>query len=499
MQLTVLENAFLLKSLGWAIANSFWQIGSLWLLYQLITTIDKKLPALVKHHLGFLCLFTSFIWFVFTLVNNYFLLATGVVTIDILIGSSLQSGFRFINGALPFLSIIYLVILFLHVTKFTKALIHNSFLQKNDLKKAPIDYRLFATNTALHLGIKKKINVWLSKNVDVPCITGFFKPAILLPAAIISRLSPQQIESILLHELAHIKRNDYLINLFQAIIELVLFFNPFAILLSKVVKKERENCCDEWVITFKYSQHDYACALLILEEERQVAGLKFALAASCGKKNLLKRIKHLFNTVPQTNISTPQKFKLAGFGFLLIAIMFAQLPYLISKPSDSKARIQVKTSTPIEEKYVIKNNEISTKSSLISLPIQSPDQKVPPSPKAKSKKNHAPEAEADIVNAFVNEELIDPVQPAEPIISQVVEKVINNETKYFVKIEEEQSGKKQNNTYLFELNIKDGNTDIKPLIILHKIYSNRKIQAQKSVPDSLNRSKKLPLKKRITS
>ncbi|MEO7766078.1 MAG: hypothetical protein ABIS01_01585 [Ferruginibacter sp.] len=187
MQLPVFENAYLLQSFGWAIVNSFWQVGILWLVYKVISSTDKKLPALLKYNLGIVLLFTSFIWFIFTILQNYCLLISMVSYPKGIAAEAWILKLRFFNNLLPLLAIFYLILLCLHIVPFIKNLSANRLLQNQGLSKAPVDIRLFATQTALHLGINKKVRVWLSEQVDVPSVTGFIKPVILLPLAILTQ------------------------------------------------------------------------------------------------------------------------------------------------------------------------------------------------------------------------------------------------------------------------------------------------------------------------
>ncbi|MEO5888925.1 MAG: M56 family metallopeptidase [Ferruginibacter sp.] len=498
MPLPVFENAHLLQSLGWAIGNSLWQTGILWLLYQLIVTVDTKLPAIARHHLSLVLLTTSFIWFIFTIQQNYLLLSNSPVAT--LLNNNWLSGLPSFNNLLPILSIIYLVLLCFYTTRFIKNLSVNRFLQTAGLAKAPIDFRLFVTKTALHLGIKKNIRVWLSDHVDVPCVTGFLKPIILLPAAIVSQLSIQQAEAILLHELAHIKRHDYLVNLIQSIVELILFFNPFAVLLSKAAKKERENCCDDWVMNFRYDQYEYAKALLALEEQRHLSHFRLALAATNGKKNLLQRVKRLFNTDPQTTFGLSQKFKLTGLCFLLLTGMFILLPSMIKK------RIAEKTIVHRSEEIKVQapdDNQIKENVAVDILKNQ-PAQFVKVSTQVpvfnKLKQRPSTEVQVnDYVNAYVNEELLNPASSPEPMISQVAEKE-TDESQFIVKIVEQQSGKKQTNTYYFELNNKNGNTAVKPLMMLNRVKASIKRTIPGNLPDdSLDTSTRPNNRKKITS
>ncbi|MEI9935085.1 MAG: M56 family metallopeptidase [Ferruginibacter sp.] len=290
MRLVIFENAYFLQSLGWAIVNSLWQSALLLFLYKLIRLADKK-SASFRYNLGLVCLFFSFAWFIVTLMQGYVFFKNESSVSNILINSEYTQQ---LNKIVSYFSILYLGSLFFYSIRFTKNYINTNALKKNGLVKVPVELRIFISQTALNLGIKNKVQVWLSEHVNVPSVIGFIKPVVLLPIGFCSHLTTEQAEAILLHELAHIKRNDYLINILQSIIELVLFFNPFVRVLNDSIKKERENCCDDYVMNYQYDQYNYANALLILEEQR-TNQLAFTMASSNGQMNLLNRIKRLKN------------------------------------------------------------------------------------------------------------------------------------------------------------------------------------------------------------
>ena len=492
MHLPVFENAYFLQSIGWAIANNLWQAGALWLLFQTITTLDKNLSPLIKYHLGITLMGASFIWFLFTALQNFLALTNSVNYSGNLMAENWIMKFEYINPALPYLSCIYLTVLCLYSVHFIKKLSANRILQKAGLTKAPVDYRLFVTQTAIHLGIKKKIQVWISSNVDVPSITGFIKPVILLPAAIINHLSVKQVEAILLHELAHIRRDDYIANLAQSIIEIVLFFNPFVFLLSNVVRKERENCCDDWVMNYRYDQQDYARALLVLEEQRQF-NLGFALAATNDKKNLLNRVKRLFRSAPQTGFTRWQQIKLTCLCLSILIAIFAMLPSMANKP--------VKVSdfqNPLVNAEAVSDNEANAKATerriFANEPVTRPVEKTKPPKSTSRRKQNKNVVETHYMNAFINEELLtDNVNQAIP--SPASKKEITG-IKLLIKIEEQQSGKEQTNTYLFELKNDNGKPSVRPLIILNKLKFSGKSKSAKTVIDSIA---KPTIRKRITS
>jgi hypothetical protein len=140
-----------------------------------------------------------------------------------------------------------------------------------------------------------------------------------MPIASVNGLSTQQVEAILLHELAHIRRNDYLVNLMVTSIEIILFFNPFSRLFIRNIKRERENSCDDLVLQFQYNAHAYASALLVIEKKRV---MKVALGmAATGKNNrmLLDRVKRILNQPVTTSYNNRMVAHL--FAGLLLAFI----------------------------------------------------------------------------------------------------------------------------------------------------------------------------------
>lgn len=146
----------------------------------------------------------------------------------------------------------------------------------------------------IQLQIPQQVTLRSSVKAKVPMVIGIFRPVILLPAAITNHLSMQELETIVLHELAHIKRHDFLINILQTIIETVLFFNPFVWLISANIRREREFCCDEMVVRYTGTPQLYANALYTLATAEAPSSL--AIAASPSPNYLLKRIKRIMET-----------------------------------------------------------------------------------------------------------------------------------------------------------------------------------------------------------
>lgn len=201
-----------------------------------------------------------------------------------------------ISGYMPYLTMLYVVGLVFNTLRLTLA--WNSIYRiRQNISDAGFEQTV--KRLGKQLNVTKTVQAAFSEWVDVPCITGFIKPIILLPVSITCHLTTDEIEAILLHELAHIKRNDYLLNFIQQVIGILLFFNPFARLVAKAINEERENCCDDIVVRVTGSPFIYAQALLKLEENKQHQW-QLALAATTKKYELLNRIERIMKTKTHT-------------------------------------------------------------------------------------------------------------------------------------------------------------------------------------------------------
>jgi beta-lactamase regulating signal transducer with metallopeptidase domain len=343
MDFAALQHSVFLQALGSAILNSLWQCFILWLIYETISGSYKSASARFKNNLGTLLLFISFAWFLTSFVSKIFTQqnVASVASVPTRFAMESQSGIHavsalntllsYASASLPYLSVAYIFLLFFLVSRLFAAYRYVYFISNRRLVNPTGELQLFASNVAREIGITKKISVWISHHIDVPATIGFIKPVILIPLASINNLSGHQLEAVILHELAHIKRNDYITNLIISVIETILFFNPFVVLLSNVIKRERENCCDDFVLQYRYDPHSYASALLRLEQSR-MSKLKLAIGAVSGKKQLLSRIKRITNSqVVSRQFNYGQKM----IAFLLVTAIICSVAWL--SPEEKKS------------------------------------------------------------------------------------------------------------------------------------------------------------------
>ncbi len=168
------------------------------------------------------------------------------------------------------------------------------------------------------LNIRARVRVVESAFVKVPSVIGAFKPVVLLPAAAMSGLSMEQVEALLAHELAHVRRHDYLVNLLQSAVETLLFYHPAVWLVSHRVRQERELCCDDLALDVCSDRVAYASALADLESFRAMPAP--VLAATGG--SLLARIRRILGHDDVSALSGRSK-SLAGIAILASMVLVA--------------------------------------------------------------------------------------------------------------------------------------------------------------------------------
>src|SRR5215471_19873468 len=135
-------------------------------------------------------------------------------------------------------------------------------------------------NIQRRVGIKRAVRFCQCNGIDVPAVIGWFRPVVLLPMTVLTGLSEAQLEAVLVHELAHIRRCDYVVNLLQIAAETVLFYHPAVWWLSHRIRVERENCCDDMAVRLCGNVVDYARALTYMEGGRMAPSLVMAASGS---------------------------------------------------------------------------------------------------------------------------------------------------------------------------------------------------------------------------
>ncbi|MBD1421187.1 M56 family metallopeptidase [Sphingobacterium chuzhouense] len=290
------------QALGWSMAHSLWQGALIYGSLCFIFLLSPKLTSKNKYALALLGQFILSIAFVITFgryvdirstVEDPFMnYAAAPLTLSPETSSSFSHA---LHPLLPWMSSLYVLGLSFQFIIFSSSLSRLHYLKTRGLSTIPIRWNQSFQDICYRLQIKQHIQFHLSEKISVPMVIGHLKPIILFPVAFVNNLELEQVESIVIHELAHIKRRDYLFNLFKVAMETILFFNPFVWLLSRYIETEREHACDDIVMKWTPSSIAYAQALMSVELLKNTAAPIHAMAAVGKKHHLLHRIQRITN------------------------------------------------------------------------------------------------------------------------------------------------------------------------------------------------------------
>src|SRR5690606_501313 len=181
------------------------------------------------------------------------------------------------------------------------------------------------------MGLYQKVQVFRSTLIRTPVTYGFVKPVILLPASLVFSISPAQLEAIIAHELAHIKRYDYLAHLFQSCMEVLFFYHPCFWWITQLVNEERENATDDLALASGISSHDLAYGLAEVANHAHTPAPDMALAASASKYETLHRIKRILGKK-----SDDPKLSPLIFITMLLALITASAIMVVAEDQDLK-------------------------------------------------------------------------------------------------------------------------------------------------------------------
>lgn len=300
----------LVQSLYLTLIHSLWQGILLVAIVGLIMTATRRASALKRYNLliGTLVLFT--LGSVFTFIHTWngleeaqaFAPVAGRIAEEIasplIIRAAPES---FVDGLIQFFNHNAAnIVLFWFVMICIRSLqlllgLHGLRRLRHSATPPADDYRVqYVKDLAAKMGIYQAVCLAESGIAKVPMVIGHLKPLILIPAGLMTALPPAELEAILIHELAHIRRRDYLVNLLQSLTEIIFFFNPAIWWLSSLIRTEREHCCDDIAVNQTSSKKNYIRALVSCEEY-QLPAQAYAMAFKGGRKTLTARVKRILS------------------------------------------------------------------------------------------------------------------------------------------------------------------------------------------------------------
>jgi len=225
----------------------------------------------------------------------------------------------FLNNHASSIVTIWFVLFSLKLMKMISGLFQIQKLRSSAMQLQSPDWTDKIAGLAKKLLISRSIRLFESALIQVPVVIGWIKPLVLVPAGFLAQLPPDQLEAVLLHELAHIKRKDYLVNLVQSFAETIFFFNPGVIWVSSLIRDEREVCCDELAISVTLSTPNYVNALVSFQE--YALQNSYAMRFSGKESQIVKRARRiLFQT--NVTLNNIEKIGMSVCLFLLLVLGF---------------------------------------------------------------------------------------------------------------------------------------------------------------------------------
>jgi len=334
-------------AIGWTLLHSLWEgaivAAVLAAMLLILRTARARYLAACAALLVLLALFTLTLLRLAPESAHSFAVKDRIVLVGNIVAAGVSSGYwrPDLAAAAPWLALLWMAGVLLMFARYSVSCISVRRFRRRGVCCAPNAWQREVERLTARLRISRQVRLLESCLAEAPTLIGHFRPLILMPVGMLAGLSPTQIESILLHELAHIQRHDYLINTLQRYVEGLLFYHPAAWWISAVIRTEREHCCDDFAVSISGDPHEYACALAALEQNRFSQA---AVAATGG--SLVKRIQRLL--YPRTTGAW------APFIAVLILVLTAAATVAAwpSKPSQSNAVAkQPSTDRALEPAY----------------------------------------------------------------------------------------------------------------------------------------------------
>lgn len=297
------------KAICWTLIHSLWQGLLIAALAGLVIALTRKASAQMRYQL-FCALLVTFLLaigctFIYEIgwaapispVNQAVSIAPdGIIARDaVLINgkySFLNALSRFLNGQAAGIFAIWLVCFLYKSIKLLGGIFYIHRIRTQKTVPVVQELKDKVSHFAKRINIRKPVAILQSELVKIPVTLGYLKPLIMLPAGIILQLSAEQIDTILWHELAHIRRRDYLVNILQSIVEAIFFFNPAILWLSALIREEREACYDDIVLANVQQKGSYLEALMAFQGQYTPAG-SLAMALSLRPNQLMNRLRRM--------------------------------------------------------------------------------------------------------------------------------------------------------------------------------------------------------------
>jgi beta-lactamase regulating signal transducer with metallopeptidase domain len=332
--------AALVQSIGWALVHFIWQGTLIGAVVAIALRALTGAPSTTRYSVCCLGLTSMFLAPVWSIV-------TGRSVNDVNVVADAANGIVFDLSAVDRLLSVAVVVWGVGVLLLSIRLAASCIgIERLKRVTSAVDVQVAARVQTLsrRLGIRRSVQVFESALVQVPTIVGWLRPVILLPVSVASSLPVSHLDAVIAHELAHVRRHDYLINALQSIVETLLFYHPAVWWCSRQIRVEREHCCDDLVVEACGDRVAYASALARLEELR---GVEPMLSLNMTGGRLVDRIRRLLSE-RSSSARTPLTWTIATAFAIAVAAIVAT-PALTTADEGAEAQDRFDIALQVEQ------------------------------------------------------------------------------------------------------------------------------------------------------
>lgn len=315
----------LIQAFSWMLIHSLWQGMLLAVISAVVMLLTKKTSAAVRYNLVLVqfllfvgaCLFT-FVWeWNKQPVTAGFGNAIGNRASQLLnlnadgIRAFANTCIGYFTANAPMVVLLWFVFFLFRSVRMMRGIMFIHTAKRRQVSE-PVGYWKNRVELLCEkLQLKQSVKLLESGYVKMPMVIGHLKPVILIPLGLLAGLPPEQVEAVLLHELAHVRRHDYIVNFLQTIAETIFFFNPGLLWISALLRDERENCCDDIAINQTKNKREFIEALISFKEH-SLYGANYAVAFPGKKNQLLQRVSRILSNKNKTVSPGEKAFLISG-------------------------------------------------------------------------------------------------------------------------------------------------------------------------------------------
>ncbi len=384
-----------MEALGWTLVHFCWQAAVIALLYRVVDLAFAKSRSQVRYTLALVALMSMFAAAVVTLgyeemraqqqgtlsqstgiaetlhgVMNYIEPAPAAVD-AVAVQPSARPDLSALSAslvkAMPWLDAMWLVGVFVLSARTLGGWRRIRQLRHAGLVEIPERVQDSFVRLSQRIGIKRHIELYVCPRISGPLAMGVFRSLVLLPASALTALSPDQLEVVLAHELAHIRRGDYLWNMIQTMVETLFFFHPAVWWVSNNLRQQRELCCDDVALACCSDPVVYATALLRLEEQRSShLHLAMALDGHRSGMSLRERIVRILGDAPEKRREIAP-LSLVGV-CAMVGLFLLPLPHVFADHVAAKPVLMAATVYPDQHMHVVMQDNVKCAPKAASTP-----------------------------------------------------------------------------------------------------------------------------------